>query len=74
VITTGTPPGDGLGQKPPFYLKAGDTMRLGIEKLGEQSQSVIAWRPQAAATQAATGVNASLIFWLASKDRSFASS
>lgn len=53
VITTGTPPGDGLGQKPPFYLKAGDTMRLGIEKLGEQSQSVIAWRPQAAATQAA---------------------
>ena len=36
----------GMGQKPePFYLKPGDVMRLGIEKLGEQQQSVIAWRP-----------------------------
>jgi 2-keto-4-pentenoate hydratase/2-oxohepta-3-ene-1,7-dioic acid hydratase in catechol pathway len=44
IITTGTPPGVGLGQKPePFYLKAGDVMRLGIEKLGEQQQTVIAW-------------------------------
>jgi len=45
IITTGTPPGVGLGRKPPVYLKAGDTMRLGIEKLGEQQQRVIAWRP-----------------------------
>ncbi|WP_312219122.1 fumarylacetoacetate hydrolase family protein [Brevundimonas sp.] len=46
IITTGTPPGVGLGMKPtPVYLKPGDTMRLGIEKLGEQQQSVIAWRP-----------------------------
>jgi len=45
LIITGTPPGVGLGQKPePIYLKAGDTMRLGIEKLGEQKQNVIAWR------------------------------
>ena len=46
IITTGSPPGVGLGMKPtPVYLKPGDTMRLGIEKLGEQQQSVIAWRP-----------------------------
>lgn len=45
IITTGTPPGVGLGQKPnPVYLKPGDKMRLGIEKLGEQQQNVIAWR------------------------------
>lgn len=44
IITTGTPPGVGLGMKPPLYLKAGDTMRLGIEKLGEQSQQVVPWR------------------------------
>ncbi|MNT58014.1 Ureidoglycolate lyase [compost metagenome] len=44
LITTGTPPGVGLGQKPePFYLKAGDVMELGIEKLGQQRQSVVAW-------------------------------
>ena len=44
LITTGTPPGVGLGQKPePFYLKAGDVMELGIEKLGRQRQSVVAW-------------------------------
>lgn len=42
IITTGTPPGVGLGQKPaPWYLKPGDTMALGIEKLGEQHQAVI---------------------------------
>jgi len=40
VISTGTPPGVGMGQKPPIYLKAGDVMRLGIEKLGEQRQEV----------------------------------
>lgn len=42
VITTGTPPGVGLGMKPPMFLKAGDTMRLGIEGLGEQNQKVVA--------------------------------
>ena len=48
IITTGTPPGVGLGQKPePFYLKPGDEMRLGIEKLGQQRQDVAAWRPRA---------------------------
>ena len=45
IITTGTPPGVGLGMKPsPVYLKAGDTMVVGIEKLGEQHQSVVGWR------------------------------
>jgi 2,4-didehydro-3-deoxy-L-rhamnonate hydrolase len=45
IITTGTPPGVGMGRKPePIYLTAGDTMRLGIAKLGEQRQSVIPWR------------------------------
>ncbi len=43
IISTGTPPGVGLGQKPPVYLKAGDTMRLGIEGLGEQRQATRAW-------------------------------
>src|SRR5450432_513068 len=43
IITTGTPPGVGLGMKPPVFLKPGDKIRLGIEKLGEQEQSVIAW-------------------------------
>ena len=43
VISTGTPPGVGLGQKPnPIYLKPGQVMRLGIEGLGEQRQQVIA--------------------------------
>ncbi|MEO7495054.1 MAG: fumarylacetoacetate hydrolase family protein [Massilia sp.] len=47
IISTGTPPGVGLGQKPdPLYLKAGDTMRLGIEGLGEQNQTVHAWNPE----------------------------
>ena len=45
IITTGTPPGVGMGQKPePVYLASGDHIRLGIEKLGEQSQTVRAWR------------------------------
>ena len=43
IISTGTPPGVGLGQKPPVYLKAGDTVRLGIQGLGEQTQRVFAW-------------------------------
>lgn len=43
VISTGTPPGVGLGIKPtPIYLKAGQTMRLGIEGLGEQHQRTVA--------------------------------
>jgi 2-keto-4-pentenoate hydratase/2-oxohepta-3-ene-1,7-dioic acid hydratase in catechol pathway len=42
IITTGTPPGVGLGQKPPTYLKPGDVMTLGIEGLGEQRQHVVA--------------------------------
>lgn len=44
VISTGTPPGVGLGQKPPIYLKAGQEMHLGITGLGEQTQKVIAAR------------------------------
>ena len=44
VITTGTPPGVGLGFKPPRFLKAGDTMALGIEGLGEQRQKVVAYQ------------------------------
>ena len=46
LISTGTPPGVGMGIKPnPVYLKPGDVMHLGIEKLGEQRQSVHAWDP-----------------------------
>ena len=46
LITTGTPPGVGMGHKPePVFLKAGDKMRLGIEGLGEQNQTVHAWDP-----------------------------
>ena len=41
IISTGTPPGIGMGQKPePIYLRPGNHVRLGIEGLGEQSQSV----------------------------------
>ncbi len=44
ILTTGTPPGVGEGQKPEkIFLKAGDVMTLGIEKLGTQRQEVIAW-------------------------------
>lgn len=44
VITTGTPPGVGLGMKPPRFLKAGDVMTLGIEGLGEQRQVLRAYQ------------------------------
>jgi 2,4-diketo-3-deoxy-L-fuconate hydrolase len=45
LITTGTPPGIGMGRKPqPVYLKAGDVVELGISKLGRQRQSVVAFR------------------------------
>jgi 2-keto-4-pentenoate hydratase/2-oxohepta-3-ene-1,7-dioic acid hydratase in catechol pathway len=40
VITTGPPPGGGLGMKPPVFLKEGDVMELGIDKLGSQKQVV----------------------------------
>jgi len=41
LISTGTPPGVGLGQKPPVYLRAGQTVTLGIEGLGQQSQRTV---------------------------------
>ncbi len=41
IISTGTPPGVGLGQKPPVYLNVGDKISLGIEKLGTQNQTVV---------------------------------
>ena len=44
VITTGTPPGVGLGMKPPVFLKPGDVMSLGIAGLGDQKQSVVGWQ------------------------------
>jgi 2-keto-4-pentenoate hydratase/2-oxohepta-3-ene-1,7-dioic acid hydratase in catechol pathway len=43
IISTGTPPGVGFGQKPPVYLRPGNVMRLGIDGLGEQRQEVVAW-------------------------------
>ena len=44
IIATGTPPGVGLGMKPPRFLTAGDELRLGIEGLGEQHQQVVRYR------------------------------
>ncbi len=44
IITTGTPPGVGMGQKPPRYLQSGDVITLGIAVLGEQRQRVRAYR------------------------------
>lgn len=43
IISTGTPPGVGLGMTPPVYLKEGDTMKLSIENLGEQQQKVVSY-------------------------------
>jgi 2-keto-4-pentenoate hydratase/2-oxohepta-3-ene-1,7-dioic acid hydratase in catechol pathway len=43
IVTTGTPPGVGAGMKPPRFLNPGDVMTLGIDKLGEQRQRVVAW-------------------------------
>ena len=43
IISTGTPPGVGLGKIPPMYLKKGDVINLGIESLGEQSQKIKSW-------------------------------
>ncbi|MGY3078854.1 2-keto-4-pentenoate hydratase/2-oxohepta-3-ene-1,7-dioic acid hydratase in catechol pathway [Bradyrhizobium sp. LM6.10] len=42
IITTGTPPGVGLGMKPPTFLNVGDVITLGIEGLGEQRQEIVA--------------------------------
>jgi len=47
VITTGTPPGVGMGMKPQRFLKAGDTVSLGIEGLGQQAQRIVAWQKEA---------------------------
>ncbi len=44
VITTGTPPGVGLGFKPPRFLKGGEVVKLGIEGLGEQQQHFKAYQ------------------------------
>lgn len=42
IISTGTPPGVGMGHKPPIYLQPGQTMRLGVQGLGVQTQAVVA--------------------------------
>ena len=44
IIATGTPPGVGMGMKPPRYLKKGDEMKLGIDGLGIQKQKVVSWK------------------------------
>jgi len=44
VIVTGTPPGVGLGKKPPIFLKPGDVMDVGVEGLGSQRQNLRAWQ------------------------------
>jgi 2-keto-4-pentenoate hydratase/2-oxohepta-3-ene-1,7-dioic acid hydratase in catechol pathway len=44
IIATGTPPGVGLGQKPPVFLRPGSVVRLGVEGLGEQQQRTVAWQ------------------------------
>jgi len=45
IISTGTPAGVGLGMRPPRYLKAGDVVELGIERLGQSRQKIISWNP-----------------------------
>jgi 2-keto-4-pentenoate hydratase/2-oxohepta-3-ene-1,7-dioic acid hydratase in catechol pathway len=45
IISTGTPPGVGLGQRPQIYLRAGNVMTLGVEGLGEQRQVSVEWAP-----------------------------
>jgi 2,4-diketo-3-deoxy-L-fuconate hydrolase len=44
IIATGTPPGVGMGMKPPQYLKPGDRLRLSVEGLGEQNNLMVPWR------------------------------
>jgi ureidoglycolate lyase len=43
IISTGTPPGVGLGQKPPIFLRPGQVMKLGVQGLGDQTQKVVAF-------------------------------
>ncbi len=58
VIMSGTPPGVGMGQSPPVYLKAGDRVRLGIGGLGEQLQEVRAYADAATQTRVAARIGA----------------
>ena len=58
VITTGTPPGVGMGQKPPRYLKAGDVVSLGIQGLGEQRQRFVAYDNKNAAVDTSVAARA----------------
>jgi 2-keto-4-pentenoate hydratase/2-oxohepta-3-ene-1,7-dioic acid hydratase in catechol pathway len=51
VIVTGTPPGVGMGKKPPRFLKAGDVVTLGVEGLGTQRQECVDWEDRVAATE-----------------------
>jgi 2-keto-4-pentenoate hydratase/2-oxohepta-3-ene-1,7-dioic acid hydratase in catechol pathway len=44
IITTGTPPGVGMGMKPPRFLRDGDVMTLGIDGLGKQRQQVVKFK------------------------------
>ena len=44
VVTTGTPPGVGAGRKPPSFLKGGETLRLVVSGLGEQTQKVVRYK------------------------------
>lgn len=46
IITTGTPPGVGMGMKPPVFLNEGDIVELGIEKLGSQRHQIVGWAAQ----------------------------
>lgn len=41
IVTTGTPPGVGMGMKPPVFLKPGDKIKLSIDNLGEQNSKII---------------------------------
>ena len=54
IISTGTPPGVGHGKKPPVYLRAGNVVRLGVEGLGEQQQTVVVARLNDAADASAS--------------------
>lgn len=54
VVSTGTPAGVGLGMRPPQYLKVGDVVELGIDRLGESQQKVVAWQPRTADLARAT--------------------
>ena len=55
IISTGTPAGVGLGIKPPQYLKPGDVVELGIDRLGDSRQEVVAWQPAVTASYHSVG-------------------